>query len=149
MNEQLIKDLVLKLSWKCSSDDQYKAISELSVMEEKYFCLLFNKNLKDTWGNAVLVIDKIGVPKNKFFIPELFWLLQDINWPGSLHAIDILMKQNKDIIIPQLEQAIKDAYQQEDYMWLGGLKILVEKGNYNKFDFSDKTTLSLLEFSDF
>lgn len=149
MNELLIKDLVSKLSWEYPKEEQNKAIDQLSVVDEQYFEQLFDKNKKETWENIVLVIDKIGVPKNEFFIPELLWLLQDVNWPGSMHAIDVLLKQNKDIVIPQLEQRIKEAYQQEDYMWLGGLKMLIEKGNYNKMNFVDENTLSLLEFSDF
>lgn len=149
MNELLIKELVSKLSWEYSQEEQNKAVDELSDMEEKYFALLFNRNMKETWENAVLVIDKIGVPKNEFFTPELLWLLQDVNWPGSMHAIDVLLKQNKDVVIPKLEQIIKEAYQQEDYMWLGGLKMLVKKGNYNKINFVDGNTFSLLEFSDF
>lgn len=148
MNEIEIKDLVSKLSWECPKEEQSKAVDQLSVVDEQYFGLLFNKNLKETWENIVLVIEKIGVPKNEFFIPELLWLLQDVNWPGSMQAIDVLLKQNKDIVIPKLEQTIKEAYQQEDNMWLGGLKLLVEKGNYNKLNFVDENTLSLLEFSD-
>ena len=149
MNEIEIKDLVSKLSWKYPKEEQNKAIDQLSVVDEQYFCLLFDKNLKETWENVVFVIEKIGFPKNEFFVPELLWLLQDVNWPGSMHAIDILLKQNKDVVIPKLEQTIKEVYQQEDYMWLGGLKLLVEKGNYNEMNFIDENTLSLLEFSDF
>ncbi len=149
MNEIEIKDLVSKLSWEYSLEEQNKAIDKLSDIEEKYYELLFNRKMKETWENAVFVIDKIGVPKNEFFIPELLWLLQDVNWPGSMHSIDILLKQNKDVVIPKLEQTIKEAYQQEDYMWLGGLKLLVEKGNYNEMNYIDENTLSLLEFSDF
>ena len=144
MVEIEIKDLVSKLSWEYPKEEQQKAINQLSVVDERYFGLLFNKNLKETWENVVVVIEKIGCPKNEFFIPELLWLLQDVNWPGSMHAIDVLLKQNKDIVIPKLEQTIKEAYQQEDYMWLGGLKLLVEKGNYNEMNFIDENTLSLL-----
>ena len=149
MVEIEIKDLVSKLSWEYPKEEQQKAINQLSVVDERYFGLLFNKNLKETWENVVVVIEKIGCPKNEFFIPKLLWLLQDVNWPGSMHAIDILLKQNKDVVIPKLEQTIKEAYQQEDYMWLGGLKLLVEKGNYNEMNYIDENTLSLLEFSDF
>lgn len=149
MNESLIKDLVSKLSWEFPKEEQNKAINQLSIVDEQYFPLLFNKNLKATWENVVIVIEKIGIPKNEFFIPELLWLLQDVNWPGSMHAIDVLLKQSKDIVIPKLEQTIKEAYQQEDYMWLGGLKLLVEKGNYDSVNFADENTLPLLEFSDF
>lgn len=149
MNELLIKDLVSKLSWEYPKEEQSKAIEQLSVVDEQYFDLLFNRKMKETWENVVCVIEKIGFPKNEFFVPELLWLLQDVNWPGSMHAIDILLKQNKDVVIPKLEQTIKEAYQQEDYMWLGGLKLLVEKGNYNEMNYIDENTLSLLEFSDF
>lgn len=149
MYEIEVKELVSKLSWEYSLEEQNKAIDKLSDIEEKYYELLFNRKMKETWENAVFVIDKIGVPKNEFFIPELLWLLQDVNWPGSTHAIDVLLKQNTDIVIPQLEKKIKEAYQQGDYMWLGGLKLLVEKGNYNELNFVDENTLSLLEFSDF
>lgn len=54
MNELVIRDLVSRLSWVCPK-------------EEQYFDLLFNKNLKETWENIVLVIEKIGCPKNEFF----------------------------------------------------------------------------------
>ena len=99
MNEFLINELVSKLSWEYPKEEQQKAINQLSVVDEQYFGLLFNKKLKETWENIVIVIEKIGCPKNKYFIPELLWLLRDVNWPGSMHAIDILLKQNKDVLL--------------------------------------------------
>ena len=144
-----IKELVYNLDWKNSKEEQEEAIEKLSKIEKKYFNLIFDKSLKATWENAVLVIDKIGTPKNEFFIPTLLWLLQDVNWPGALHAISILAKYDKNVLIPQLEPKIRVAYEREDYMWLGRLKMLVEKCMYKKTDFSEEKTYMLLEFSDF
>lgn len=149
MEEIEIMQLKQSLDWKHSKEEQDSAINNLSKVNEKYFYLIFDKTLKETWENAVLVIDKIGMPQNEFFIPTLLWLLQDVNWPGAVRAIDILLKQDKNILIPQLEEKIKEAYQNEDYMWLGGLKMLVKKCEYKSSDFFDEKTYALLEFSDF
>ncbi len=51
MNEIEVKDLVSKLSCEYPKEEQQKAIIQLSVVDEQYFGLLFNKNLKETWEN--------------------------------------------------------------------------------------------------
>lgn len=55
MNEIEVKDLVSKLSCEYPKEEQQKAINKLSVVDDQYFGLLFNKNLKETWENIVII----------------------------------------------------------------------------------------------
>lgn len=141
--------LVKNLGWDQPQEKQDEAIQFLSEIDEKYYYLIFDKTSKATWENAVEVIRRIDKEKARFFIPILLWLLQDINWPGALQATEILSEFDKEIIMPLLERTIREAYRQGDYMWLGGLKLLVEKTKVEALDFYENDTYSLLEFSDF
>ncbi|MCD8157802.1 MAG: DUF5071 domain-containing protein, partial [Clostridiales bacterium] len=101
------------------------------------------------WQNSVYVIRKIGFPRNKLLLPNLIWLLQDINWPGALISIDVLADIEKEELIPLIETAITKAYEIKDYMWLGGLKMLIDKTNIQANDFCNSEVFCLLKYADF
>lgn len=147
--EKKIRELIRGLSWKEKKEKQEHAIKFLSAIDEKYYDLIFDKAQKETWENAVIVIEKIGSPKNKKFFPVLIWLLQDINWPGAIRALDILTQSDKTVVGPMLENAIMQAYELNDTMWLGGLNMLANKANYCMNDFSNKKIYELLSNADF
>lgn len=83
-------------------------------------------DLKCTWENAVSVLKKMGYPRNKKALPKLIWLLQDINWPGSMQAVEIIKGFDKSEIIIPVINAVKEACKEKDYMWIGGLKMIIE-----------------------
>ena len=149
MTREETAHLVTELDWSQSKEVQNRAISALSKTEESNYDLLINKDMKFTWKNAVKVIKNIGYPKSKSLIPDLIWLLLDINWPGALEAVELLSKVDKETLVPHLEKALHEADADNDYMWIGGIKRVVEKVGLTVDDFSDKSTYDILKKADF
>ncbi len=149
MQNKTIKELVNKLSWNYPDDVQKKSISSLVNLGEQYLDSLFDPFRKDTWENYVKVVGLVGFPANEKAIPSLLWLLMDMNWPGAEAAMDLLSSLKKQTIILEVEKAIIEAYEKEDYMWLYGLKILVDKVKLQQSDFSNEKTYDFLKHADF
>ena len=149
MNTNDIIKYVRELDWNYPNDIQIKAINFLSEIEEEYIDLIFNKELKSTWENAVKVIGKIGFPKNKAVLSDLVWLLHDVNWPGVKQAMEILSSIEKTILIPIIENALLIAEATNDTMWIAGINLLVQNVGYCCDDFSDKKIFEILRMADF
>ena len=149
MNTNDILKYVHELDWNCPNDIQRKAINFLSEIDEEYVGLIFHKQLKSTWENAVKVIGKIGFPKNKSVLSDLVWLLQDVNWPGVKQAMEILSSIEKTILIPIIENALLSAESTSDTMWISGINLFVKKVGYSCDDFGDKKIFELLKMADF
>ena len=146
---EAVRTSIKNLNWTLPTNIQQNAIRDLLNIDDDNVAMLIDPNQKYTWENATLVIEQIGYPKNSKALPGLLWLLQDINWPGALKAIEILKSTDKLVILPLVEQTIIKAYEDEDYMWLGGIKRLIEEAKYTINDFSNVETYKLLNYSDF
>ena len=149
MNKDDIIKYVHKLDWSYPVETQNKAIDISSKIDEEYVSFIFDKNQKSTWENAVRVIREIGFPKNKPLLPNLVWLLQDINWPGALEAMEILSSIEKTIVLPIIEKALLMADANADSMWIAGINLLVKKAGYKSIDFSDEKIYEILDKADF
>jgi KaiC/GvpD/RAD55 family RecA-like ATPase len=104
---------------------------------------------KSTWHFVVEIIRELGYPRNRDALPSLVELMQDINWPGADEAMEIIKGIEKEVTVPIIENAIKEAYSEEDYQWLAGIKRMVKRSAIQKEDFSDETIYELLKFADF
>lgn len=140
----IIKKYVNNLDWTKPANVQEEAILYLSSVDPQYQSFVFDKEQKHTWENAVRIIKNVGYPKNKDNIPQLIWLLKDVNWPGALDAIDILKELDRKLVIPLIEENTLIAHAEKDEMWLFGLKMFVEAAGYKKDDFSNQCCFSLL-----
>ena len=150
MTDEEVKILVKRLDEDIQVESINKKMNLLVQVSPQQVELLINFNLKkSTWDKGVQIIEKIGYPNNRKAIPLLIKMLQDINWPGACRAIEILASISKHILLPFIEEYLQKAYQEEDYMWIGGLKRLVETAKIQKEDFSDEAIFELLRFSDF
>lgn len=149
MENKTIKELVNKLSWNYPDDVQKKSISSLANLGEQYLDSLFDPLRKDTWENYVKVVELVGFPENERAIPRLLWLLMDMNWPGAEAAMNLLCSFKRQTIILEVEKVIIEAYEKEDYMWLYGLKTLVDKVKLQQSDFFNKKTYDFLKYADF
>lgn len=143
-----IKELIDNLDWSKPEYIQKEAINKLSEIETEKLLLFFLKSPKSTWPNFMKIIKKIGFPQAQIFIPELLKILQDINWPGAYEAIEIISLSELKVTIPLIENAVSEAYEKEDFMWLGGLKLLIENEKIDSSALSLKTK-ELLEYADF
>ncbi|WP_025025463.1 hypothetical protein [Caldalkalibacillus mannanilyticus] len=125
MGKDEILTLIDQLNWIHPQELQQETIRLLTQIEDKYVGLLIQDMKKETWENAVIVLEKIGFPRNKEALPKMIFLLQDINWPGALQAVDILKKIDPIYWIHYVEQAILES----DPQWMYGIHYLLEKAN--------------------
>ena len=146
------KTLVKGLDWNNQLDTQNESIRSL-VQSFDHVPLdlynLFEMLDKYSWENYCRVVNEICYPKNKSAIPALLYLLQDLNWPGSESAMLILTSISKEDLASHVETTINQAYTNNDFMWLGGLKVLARKMNFTPEDFCDGEIFKLLDFADF
>lgn len=120
-----IDTLISQLDWNLSVDVQQKAIVELTrVITEEDIEKLIQPLGKQYWENSAKVIKQIGYPKNKKIIAGLLRWLQDMNWPGASICLECLQDIDVQILYPFVENAIKDASNNNDAMWLQVLKQL-------------------------
>lgn len=141
-------ELVKKLDWNLSLEVQKAAFDELMKGELDNVSVIIQPYMKPTWENAVKLIDELGYPKNKEALPQLIWLLSDINWPGALKAIDILKTIDKNVLEPLIIDAIDKAYKEQDTMWIAGInRLIIESGLQELF--ADESICSKLAIADF
>ena len=80
--------------------------------------------------------------------PLLLELLQDMNWPGAWEAVDLMASVGSTQILPLVEDAIFEAYQKKDYIWLSGLAMLNDKLASEGVSVS-KEVYALLKYADY
>jgi hypothetical protein len=141
--------LVENLDWSLPKEIQQNAMDQLIKIDPNKCDLLMQEMMKPTWHNSTLVIKEIGYPLNKKAIPTLLFLLQDLNWPGVKTAFEILQAVDKSYLVPLLEQNIEEAFNEEDYMWLGGIKYFVISSKIMRNDFQNPGIYDLLRYSDY
>ena len=131
-----IRNKVDMLSWDASDDDQQHAIDYLSkhMLPTEYIYLIFAgsygiENLsgnpscvkycidKSKWGNAAETIIKIGWPNIEPIIIPIFYLLLDLNWPGSLSIYNYLLTLPQDVLYTQMKKIVDNPqwFKQMDY----------------------------------
>ena len=132
------------------NSDMKIILSELAKENDllKFFKLKKCKN-KICWKNFIEIIKGLEISQQEQLIPFLFECLQDPNWPIFEQAISELKKIGRDKITKYVELYLKKAYKEEDYMWIGGIKCLVENIGIKQSDFIDRDLFRLLEYSDF
>ncbi len=143
-----VEKLICNLSWDLPEEVQLSAIERLGEIDDEHTPLLIQNDGKNCWNNAVKVLQNIGYPRNRLAIPRLIWLLQDLNWPGVPAAFEVLKDINKSILVPHIENALQQAFEFEDFMWIGGIQRLVEALNITEDDFQYKEVYALLKLSD-
>lgn len=148
MDQKVIDKLINNLDWSLPKNTQEKSINSLISINDEKLHMLVQPIAKSHWENASIVIKHIGYPRIKNIIPTLLIWLQDVNWPGALTILDVLAQIDKKNIIKQLEQTLITAKNDEDYMWIGGLKRLIEKTDINANDFSSKEIFNIIELAD-
>ena len=149
MSETEILNYIGKLDWKHPKSVQKNAIKTLIKTDDKYLPLIFDKTRKSTWENAVKVIKEIRFPRNKIFVNDLIWLLQDLNWPGATDAVSVLSCFDEEYVISSLVENLKKADSCGDTMWIGGMKYLIETNNYKSEILFAEDIRQILEKADF
>ena len=152
MNNCCIREMVKKLSWTLPESIQEEAIDglvDLCIVKDVNLYDIFRETDKSTWINYCIVVEEVGSPKNVTAIPALLILLKDTNWPGSMEALSLLLKFRKEDLVPSVEKAIRAAFDEKDFIWLAGIKILVEKFGLTEDEFAESSICNLLDFADY
>ena len=133
-----------------NDSDMKIIISELAKENDllKFFKLEKCKN-KVCWKNCMEIIKGLEISQHEQIIPFLFECLQDPNWSIFEQAIIELKKTGREKIVKYVELYLKRAYKKEDYMWIGGIKCLVENIGIKQSDFINSDLFRLFECSDF
>jgi hypothetical protein len=140
---------IKNLDWSMPKEIQELAVKNLLGISDQHTPLLIQDYGKYSWENAVIVLKEIGFPRNRYALPRLIWLLQDITWPGALMGIDIMRTiDNKEVLIPLIEVALESASSENDYMWIAGIKRLIEDIGITDRDFNNKEVFHLLTLAD-
>lgn len=140
-----IEKLIECLNSNLPKDIQEKAMEKLIFIEEKKIPMLMRPKSKPYWGNAALVVKRIGYPKVKDVIPNMLEWIADLTWPGAEVIFELLSSIDKDILVSYIEQAIVKAKAENDEEWLFSIKMLVRKVKLIEDDFVESTNYKLID----
>ena len=133
------------LSWDKDKRLQEEAVKYFSNDESLDFNILLKITPKKTMANLVEIITNKRVEEQYKSINGLLYLLQDLSWPGSEQAMSLLKTFPKEILLPHLENTLKEAGKKNDDNWLGNLKMLVKYHSFTKDDFKNIDFIQILE----
>ncbi|MBQ7882553.1 MAG: DUF5071 domain-containing protein [Treponema sp.] len=133
------------LSWKQDKRLQDEAIKYFSSDENFDFNNLIKDAPKEQMANLVEIIANKKIEEQYKSIDGLLYLLQDLSWPGSERAMTLLKTFPKKILLPYLENALKEANKENDDNWLGNLKMLINYHSFTKDDFTNVDLEQVLE----
>lgn len=133
------------LSWDKDKRLQEEAVKYFSNDESLDFNILLKIAPKKTMTNLVEIITNKRVEEQHKSINGLLYLLQDLSWPGSEQAMSLLKTFPKEILLPHLENTLKEAGKKNDDNWLGNLKMLVKYHSFTKDDFKNIDFIQILE----
>ena len=133
------------LSWKQDKRLQDEAIKYFSSDENFDFNNFIKDAPKEQMANLVEIIANKKFEEQYKSIDGLLYLLQDLSWPGSEKAMTLLKTFPKKILLPYLENALKEANKENDDNWLGNLKMLINYHSFTKGDFKNIDLIQVLE----
>ena len=133
------------LSWKQDKRLQDEAIKYFSSYENFDFNNFIKDAPKEQMANLVEIIANKKFEEQYKSIDGLLYLLQDLSWPGSEKAMTLLKTFPKKILLPYLENALKEANKENDDNWLGNLKMLINYHSFTKDDFKNVDLEQVLE----
>ncbi|MBQ8588854.1 MAG: hypothetical protein IJ486_00125 [Firmicutes bacterium] len=152
MNKNEISKVIVALDWRTPVSEASMIIDSLSKLNDKdVIGKIFNEGGKNTWEGFVKLAAAAEPSNRRAYFPYLLELLQDMNWPGSLAAMELLEKSDLEEVIAYLKEAICQAFEKRDFIWMSGLDWLVhnieqrngvklfldEEDIYNKLSFAE------------
>ncbi len=147
----LTKKSIIKMINDLSSNDEEFVnviIDKLVSMDDKYIPLLIQKEEKQTWYYSAMALQKIGYPRIKNSVSQLLRWFMDINWPGAMMIIDLLLTVDHSILIPAIENALLEAEKDKDQCWVFGISVFLDRANITEKDFNSKELYKILEESE-
>lgn len=125
MKEHIIA-LIRDLDWQNEASVQSAAIDQLVTIDDNDIGLLIQPfGNKACWENAALVLQKIGYPRIGAVTPALLRWLADLNWPGANVVFELLLSVDNEVLIGNLNNALRMAKAENDFMWIDAMKELL------------------------
>lgn len=87
---------------------------------------------KFCWKNLLKILSAASLEDQKRCMTFVFTLLQDQNWPVYKDAIEYLLQFENEVINPYILKFLRQAYQEDDEMWIDGIVWLVKEKYKNK-----------------
>ena len=87
---------------------------------------------KFCWKNFLKILNVASFEDKQKCMPFVFTLLQDQNWPVYTDAIEYLLQFEDKIINPYILKFLRQAYQEDDEMWIDGIIWLAKEKYKNK-----------------
>ena len=139
MNLKEISELICELDWNNPLEVQENAVKILSDRNDYPIHLLLQPSDKKYWENSAKVLYHKGYEEVKSITIELFYWLQDMNWPGSVIIRDLLWSYPSQILADYLEQILLNAVASNDEEWIYNLCYFID----NKVGIKDFTNKSI------
>lgn len=107
-----IDDILKSLSWNNPCDVIFEGLKIAKSVKclKAFFQPICSEYGKDTWENCAIVICERRDDELEFYIEDMIYWMQDINWPGALQITNRLLKMENvtllasviDTIVPAL-----------------------------------------------
>lgn len=97
---------------------------------DKYFDFQKCSN-KFCWKNYIRIFEASSNENREKGISGMVILLQDTNWPVYNDAFSFLMQFESETLEPYIKEYVKQAYKEDDEMWIDNIKLLAKKKNIN------------------
>ncbi|MDQ6421773.1 DUF5071 domain-containing protein [Paenibacillus sp. LHD-117] len=120
--EENLKILLSSLSWSCTEEEQSKAIFQLVQFKEKLFDCLITESGKDKWENCIKIISQFEYQDKVKMIPQMLFLLKDMNWPGAIESVNLMLGMESEDLAPSIINALEEAVHENDTIWIAWLK---------------------------
>lgn len=118
--------LLDSLSWECSEEEQNEAIEKLIPHKHHLFKSLITNTGKKQWDSAIRLVGKLKYIDQVQMIPQLLFLLKDMNWPGAQAAVNIMSKMDRFDLEPFIIDALITANRENDSVWIAWLKSFIK-----------------------
>lgn len=133
------KENIDMLNWHESEQQQRRAIEAFKIAHINgenigiIFQELLTRGKKSHWENIVTIIKEIGYTENKEYLPILFELLQDLNFPGAKDALEYLASLKKVDLALLVDSTLSQASHDMDWIWVAWILRLVDESNTHSY----------------
>jgi hypothetical protein len=125
--EEDLQSLFSSLSWYQPEEEQEHAIQKLIMNKDRFINSLITGSTKDQWLNATKLIGRIEYSDQVRMVPQMLFLLRDMNWPGALEATRIMGNLNSEDLKPYIGKALIEANNENDTIWITWIKGFIEE----------------------
>ncbi|NOU88671.1 DUF5071 domain-containing protein [Paenibacillus sp. LMG 31460] len=130
--EDNVKLLLSSLSWNRPVEEQTYAVKRLISLKDKISDCLITYTSKDQWDNCMKIIIELDYQDQVRMIPQMLFLLRDMNWPGAKEACNLMKNMKVEDLTPYIVLALEQADNECDTIWITWIKTFIEKLNLVK-----------------